>query len=98
MAGKAVALLIRVAVVGVFLAVGGLLTPGFVDAQSPSATRSFSVASVSAGGELDVTLTPRGFGRLGQVVETLPDGFRLRVQHPARGFCRGAECGAVVFG
>ena len=75
MAGKAVALLIRIAVVGVFLAVSGLLAPGLVDAQSPSVTRSFSAVSVSAGGELDVTLTPRGFGRLGQVVETLPDGF-----------------------
>ncbi len=75
MAGKVVALLIRVVVVGVFLVVGSLLTPGLVDAQTPNATRSFSAVSVSAGGELDVTLTPRGFGRFGQVVETLPDGF-----------------------
>ena len=62
MAGKAVALLIRIAVVGVFLAVGGLLTPGLVDAQSPSVTRSFSAESVSAGGKLDVTLTPADLG------------------------------------
>ena len=77
MTGKVVGLLIRVGVVGVFLAVGGLLTPGFVDAQSPSVTRSFSALSVSAGGELDVMLTTRGYGRFGfgQVVETLPDGF-----------------------
>ena len=53
----------------------GLLPLDTVVAQTPSANRFFSVASVPVGGDLDVTVTPRGYGRFGQVVETLPNGF-----------------------
>ena len=38
------------------------------------ASRSFSPAPVSAGGELEVTITAAGYGGFGQVVETLPAG------------------------
>jgi hypothetical protein len=48
-----------------------------VEAATPthSATRSFSVASVPANGEVEVTITAMGYGQLGQVEETLPAGF-----------------------
>ena len=39
------------------------------------ASRSFSPAPVSAGGELEVTITAAGYGWLGAVTETLPPGF-----------------------
>ena len=39
------------------------------------ASRSFSPAPVSAGGELEVTITAAGYGGFGGVVETLPIGF-----------------------
>ena len=39
------------------------------------ASRSFSPAPASAGGELEVTITAAGYGGFGQVVETLPTGF-----------------------
>ena len=39
------------------------------------ASRSFSPAPVSAGGELEVTITAVGYGGFGGVVETLPIGF-----------------------
>ena len=39
------------------------------------ASRSFSPERVEAGGEVEVTITAAGYGGLGQVVETLPDGF-----------------------
>ena len=68
---KALVLLEAVAVVVVV----GLLPLNTVVAQTPSADRSFSVASVPVGGDLDVTVTPHGYGRFGQVVETLPNGF-----------------------
>jgi hypothetical protein len=44
-------------------------------APTHSATRSFSVASVPANGEVEVTITAMGYGQLGQVEETLPAGF-----------------------
>jgi hypothetical protein len=73
---KALALLVMVTVVGVVLGVVGLLHPNTVDAQAPSATRSFSgITSVSAGGELSVMITAREYGSPGRVEETLPDGF-----------------------
>ena len=40
------------------------------------AARSFSADSVGLGAEVLVTVTPAGYGGSGQVVETLPDGFR----------------------
>ena len=53
----------------------GMGLPAAVDAQSPSATRSFSAATVAAGDELEITVTPSGYGRFGQLVETMPQGF-----------------------
>ena len=47
-----------------------------VAAQHVSVTRSFDTGSVTAGGELDVTIDISGvYGGIGQVVETLPAGF-----------------------
>ncbi len=43
--------------------------------QGPSATRSFSPASVAPGGEVVVMITATGYGSLGAVTETLPAGF-----------------------
>ena len=45
-------------------------------AGGAGATRSFSPASVDAGGEVVVTITATGYGSLGAVTETLPAGFR----------------------
>ena len=39
------------------------------------AIRSLSPESVEPGGEVEVTITAAGYGALGQVMETLPDGF-----------------------
>ena len=41
----------------------------------PSATRSFSAASVDPGGTVTVTIRADNYGGLGRVVETLPSGF-----------------------
>ena len=41
----------------------------------PSATRSFDKASVALDGEVVVTITATGYGSLGAVTETLPEGF-----------------------
>ena len=73
---KVLALLVGVAVVGA--AWGGtwffpLVPP--VEAQSPTATRTFSAASVAPGGELTVTIAPSDYGSFASVTETLPDGF-----------------------
>ena len=73
---KVLALLVVVAVVGA--AWGGtwffpLVPPA--EAQSPTATRTFSAASVAPGGELTVTIAPSDYGSFGGVTETLPDGF-----------------------
>ena len=53
----------------------GLLSPGPVDADGHSAARSFSPATVDAGGEVVVTIEVAGLGGFGEVEETLPDGF-----------------------
>ena len=66
---KAIAVLVAVA------GLVGLVMSATVAAQSPNVTRSFSAATVAAGGELEVTVTPGGYGRFGQLVETIPDGF-----------------------
>ena len=41
----------------------------------PSATRSFSAASVDPGEEITVTIRADNYGGLGRIVETLPSGF-----------------------
>ena len=46
-----------------------------MEATSHRAVGSFSASSVLPGGRLEVTITPTGYGSLGQVVETLPSGF-----------------------
>ena len=69
---KALALL-AVAVSALWLV--GPLHPAPVEATSHRAIRSFSASSVLPGGRLEVTITPTGYGSLGQVVETLPSGF-----------------------
>ena len=46
-----------------------------VEPSSAVATRSFDTASVAAGGEVVVTIAATGYGSLGAVTETLPDGF-----------------------
>ena len=43
--------------------------------QAASASRSFDMASVAAGGEVVVTIMATGYGTLGGVTETLPAGF-----------------------
>ena len=69
-------LTIWVVAVGVALAVASLaLWPSAVQADEHSAMRSFSEASVAPGSEIEVTLDVAGYGALGQVVETIPDGF-----------------------
>ena len=72
---KALALLMMVGVVGITLGMVGLMRMGVADATQHSADRSFSAASVPAGGELVVTITTANTGSLGNVVETLPEGF-----------------------
>ena len=59
---------------GVSRSIGGASS---VTVQLPPglASRSFSASRVSPGGRLKVTITARGYGPFGQVVETLPRGF-----------------------
>ena len=52
----------------------GLLPSDNVGASGHSATRTFSAPSVTADGELEITIVTTGSG-FGQVVETLPAGF-----------------------
>ena len=55
----------------------GLFGTAPVAAQgSPSATRSFSPASVAPGGRVEVTITVANYGPDGRVTERLPGGFR----------------------
>ena len=44
-------------------------------AAGPNASRSFSPASVTPGGQVTVTITAEGHGSFGEVSETLPAGF-----------------------
>ena len=46
-----------------------------MEAQSHSATRTFQQDWAAPGGELTVTINASDYGFIGQVVETLPDGF-----------------------
>ena len=52
-----------------------LAQPDVVEAQSHSATRTFQQNWASPGGELRVTISASSYGPIGQVVETLPEGF-----------------------
>ena len=61
-------------------AVALLAQPGAVEAQSHSATRTFQQDWASPGGVLQVTINASDYGFIGQVVETLPDGFTLQAR------------------
>ncbi len=61
-----------------FLAAAALTLSGTAEAQSHTAIRSFSAASVEPGGLLEVSVSAEGYGAIGQVVETLPEGFVYR--------------------
>ena len=56
-------------------AVALLAQPGALEAQSHRASRTFPQNWATPGGELRVTITAGNYGAVGQVVETLPDGF-----------------------
>ena len=66
------------AIVAMVGALALLAQPDVVEAQSPSATRTFRQNWAAPGGELRVTITASNYGAFGQVVETLPDGFTFK--------------------
>ena len=68
----AIAALAIAAIVG---AVPLLAQPDGVEAQSHSATRTFQQDWAAPGSELRITITASDYGPIGQVVETLPEGF-----------------------
>ena len=79
MVRKALALLVGVAVLSVALGVFGLLRPGLVDAQTPSASRTIMPATVAPGGEVVVTIDLSGSGFTDRLVnEVLPEGFTYK--------------------
>ena len=45
------------------------------EASGHSATRAFAAPWVAPGGTMEVAITARGYGGLGRVIETLPEGF-----------------------
>ena len=53
----------------------GATGPG--PSPTPTATRSISPASVSPGGQFTVTIRADNYGRLGRIMETVPDGFDI---------------------
>ena len=55
--------------------IGGSSSITVEGAPGPTASRSFSTASVSKGGNLEVTITAANYGFGGQIVETIPAGF-----------------------
>ncbi len=67
-----------VSIAALFLAAAALTLSGTAEAQSHTAIRSFSAASVEPGGLLEVSVSAEGYGAIGQVVETLPEGFVYR--------------------
>ena len=71
---KSLAIIMTAVTVGL-LSILGL---SLVSAQEgPSANRSFDTASVAPDGHVVVTITATGYGLLGGVTETLPEGFSL---------------------
>ena len=63
--------------VGAALWGASLDQPGSVAASGHSAERAFASPWVAPGGRLQVTITAQEYGAFGQVVETLPAGFRF---------------------
>ena len=52
-----------------------LAAPVVVFAQTPSAVRSFDAETVEPGATIEITVTANDYGQIGQIVETLPEGF-----------------------
>ena len=75
MTNRVLALLVVVTIVGVALGSQWLLPQGRADASGHSATRSFSENSVAPGETVTVTIAANNYGRVGRIVETVPDGF-----------------------
>ena len=67
-----VVMIAGIAGIGMMLA----LPPVAAAQENPSATRSFSPASVTPGGTVVVTITAANYGSTGAVTETLPTGFK----------------------
>ena len=67
-----VVMIAGIAGIGMMLA----LPPVAAAQENPSATRSFSPASVAPGGTVVVTITAANYGSTGAVTETLPTGFK----------------------
>ena len=83
-------------VVGAALWGAGLHQPDGVEASGHSASRTFASPWVAPGGQLQVTITAMDYGAFGQVVETLPAGFRfVRSSLPAAAV--NAETDTVKF-
>ena len=74
----------------------GLLQPAGVEASGHSATRAFASPWVAPGGQMQVTITAMDYGAFGQVVETLPAGFRF-VGSSIRSTSVDAQANAVTF-
>ena len=91
---KALALIMIVTGAGMV----GLLSPGPVDADGHSATRSFSDSTVEPGGEVVVTIEVAGLGSFGQVVETLPAGFTYVSSTADRAATDGRKVTVTLFG
>ena len=60
------------------MALAALVFESTAQAQGHSAFRSFSTSEVEPGGWLEVSIVVEGYGAIGQVIETLPDGFTYR--------------------
>ena len=67
--------MIAVVMAGVVLLVGVASVAAQQQQNGPSATRSFDKASVTAGGQVVVTIQVANYGGIGRVTETLPAGF-----------------------
>ena len=79
-------------VVGAALWGAGLHQPDGVEASGHSASRTFASPWVAPGGQLQVTITAMDYGAFGQVVETLPAGFRfVRSSLPAAAVNAGTD-------
>ena len=68
--------------------IGGSSSITVEGALGATASRSFSPTSVSAGGNLEVTITAGNYGFGGQIVETLPAGFEYVSVGPGWGHLR----------
>ena len=93
---KALGFLAGVAVLSVALGIVGLLWPGVVDAQTPSASKTITPNMVSPGGEVVVTIDASGFSD-GQITETLPAEFTYVTGSVTEGVKARVDGGDLVF-